>query len=116
MENKAELEIKSLDKNFKNGLLRIMILKIIERKEMHAYAIYKEIQSNKKVIINVSKNDIYNSIASMEKLNMIVSKLSNKNQKVLVLTKKGKDVTVKFRTIMKRHMLSLKKLMVEFNE
>ena len=118
MKDKIKMDFTCVNKNFKSGILRILIIKKLENKKIHTYALMKEIQSNKKISLNVTKNDIYNVILAMEKLGLIKYTLNKKNktQKVLELTPRGKSLSKKFKFIVKNYLKSLNELMVEMNE
>ncbi len=118
MKNNIKMDFTCVNKNFKSGILRILIIKKLEKKKIHTYALMKEIQSNKKISLDVTKNDIYNVILAMEKLGLIKSTVNKKikTQKVLELTPKGRRLSKKFKSIVEDYLNSLKELMVEMNE
>ena len=109
---------KEIDKTFIKGVIKLIILKNIERKNNYPYGIFKKIKSNKHFIFKISKNDLYNTISSMEKDGLIKSnnKISKDNgHKTFQITEKGKEISKKSKEIMHSHITALKKLMVDIN-
>lgn len=70
-----------IDKTFMKGVLKLMLLKIIEKEKIYPYALLKKINSNKHLNMKISKNDLYNLITVMEKSNLITAKEIIKNKK-----------------------------------
>ncbi len=107
-----------IDKTFMKGVLKLMLLKIIEKEKIYPYALLKKINSNKHLNMKISKNDLYNLITVMEKSNLITAKeiiKNKKSHKILIITPKGKNITIKSKNILIKHIKSVKDLMAEMD-
>ncbi len=109
---------KYIDKEFIKGMIKLIVLNNIQKNNSHPYAILKKIKSNKYINLNVTKNDVYNVISSMEKDGLIKCKGfdTSKTHKKFIVTSKGKSITNRSKTIIIDHIKALKKLTDELNE
>ncbi|MDE1762033.1 MAG: helix-turn-helix transcriptional regulator [Candidatus Micrarchaeota archaeon] len=112
MGEKSEL---SISKGLRKEILRIIILNNLGRHSGYPYQLLKAIESRKVFIFEgLTKSDLYNAIASLEKQGFIKSKAVMKGAKVqkhFDLTAKGKKIVIASRKAMVKTFLAVNKLM-----
>ena len=89
----------SIDKGMRKGLLKIMVLGYIARNNTYPYALLKTIKAASHMHVHVceevTKNDIYNLTASLEKDGFIKGKTQlrgGKAQRIFTITSKGRNI------------------------
>ena len=88
-----------LDKGMRRGLLKIMVISYIAHHNTYPYAMLKTMKAHEGMhghaFAAVTKNEVYNIISSLERDGFIKSRVrlkGSKTQKIIALTKKGKEV------------------------
>lgn len=104
-------------KGLRNEMLRFILLRHLSWRTGYPYALLKAIQGKKVWILKgMTKNDLYNAIASLEKEGYIKGKSTMKGgkvQKYYELTASGKKVVKASEQIMYKSFLEMRKLMRE---
>ena len=118
MKDNRLLEDACISKDMKHAILKIIILKIINRSGTHAYAILqkiKKIQLLKSLYSGESmKNDVYNTLKILEQHGYITPKAASSNgrmKKVYSLTAKGGKSLKKTRAIYLKALREVAKVM-----
>jgi DNA-binding PadR family transcriptional regulator len=110
-----------LNAKMRNGILNTIILIHIKKKSAYPYALLKHFKKfHHPVLGRIDKNDIYNTLSSLEHKGFVKSKVifaGAKAQKVYSITLKGAATVNSFRRIFFRFMKDAKGLIEsEFNE
>ncbi|MDE1855788.1 MAG: PadR family transcriptional regulator [Candidatus Micrarchaeota archaeon] len=114
MGEKPEL---SISRGLRKEMLKIIIMNNLSRHSGYPYELLKGIESKKIFIFEgLTKNDLYNSIGSLEKQGFIKSRAvmaGAKLRKHYDLTPKGKKIVAASRKAMVKTFLGMKKMMKE---
>ena len=88
-----------LDKGVRRGLLKIMVLGYIAHNNTYPYAMLKMLKATAgmhgRAFTEITKNDMYNIVSSLEKDGFIKGKMQlkgGKAQKIFTITLKGKNI------------------------
>ncbi|MCL4364908.1 MAG: PadR family transcriptional regulator [Candidatus Marsarchaeota archaeon] len=88
-----------LDKGMRRGLLKIMVISYIAHHNTYPYAMLKTMKAHAGMhghaFAEVTKNDVYNIVSSLERDGFIKSRMRTKGgkmQKIVALTQKGKEI------------------------
>ena len=107
-----------LDKEMKRGISKVILLSVIAKKKTYPYAMLKTLKTIRlmhgyKAFGDLSKSDIYNLLAALEKEGFIKSKAvlhGKKIQKMYTITQRGRRVVMNKDRIFKNLIGELTKL------
>ncbi len=110
-----------IDRSMARGIMKTIILSYIGHHKTYPYALLKSIRAHNSPIARfVSKSDVYNMTAVLEKEGYIRSKKDikgGKAQKIYTITGKGKTVVKNRDLLIKRMAIEMKRMLKEeFNE
>ncbi len=108
-----------LDKDMRNSMLKMFVLRRVGRERINSYTLLKEFKKRKRFSRHPAssadaKNEVYNTINSLEKSGYIKSSQKVDNGRLknyYALTKKGKTVMVYARGLFKEHIKALSSLL-----
>ena len=106
-----------MGKGLRNEMLKIILLNHLSRHAGYPYELLKAIEGRKVFMFKgLTKNDLYNAIASLEKQGFIKSKIVMKGaqaQKHYLHTAKGKKIVLASRKQMIKSFREVTKMMKE---
>jgi DNA-binding PadR family transcriptional regulator len=107
-----------LDKDMRSSMLKMFVLRKISRESTNPYALMKEFGKRRGFLARFGstdvKNEIYNTVNSLEKSGYISSSQKTENGRVknyYVLTLKGKRVMASARILFRKHLQALTTLL-----
>jgi len=108
-----------IDKDMRNSMLKMFILRSVGRESTNSYALLKEFSKRRRFFSRFGgvpdlKNEVYNTINSLEKSGYIKSSQKIENGRLknyYFLTIKGRKVTNSAKVLFRRHIQALSALL-----
>ncbi|AFL94945.1 puativie transcriptional regulator, PadR family [Thermococcus cleftensis] len=113
---KKEKALKKLRKDLRSGLYSYMVLLLLEREELHGYAIRKRLEELSGGRIVPSEGALYDILKSLRKLGLVQdswAEVGGRPRKYYSLTKLGKEVLEEMKAEVRTITETLERMGVE---